>query len=141
MSAATLIGLIQDEWHIASILFGGLFLALALSLVIPSDMRLDKFSRPLLGWVRSRLPKLSSTEEEALKSGSVDWDGELFSGEPEWSKLLDAKPAHLTSEEQAFLDGPVEKLCGMLDDWKITHEDYDLPRSEERRVGKECRAR
>jgi len=127
MSAATLIGLIQDEWHIASILFGGLFLALALSLVIPSDMRLDKFSRPLLGWVRSRLPKLSSTEEEALKSGSVDWDGELFSGKPEWSKLLDAKPAHLTSEEQAFLDGPVEKLCGMLDDWKITHEDYDLP--------------
>ncbi|WP_100637834.1 acyl-CoA dehydrogenase [Marinobacter salexigens] len=127
MSVATLIGLFQDEWHIASILFGGLFLALALILVIPSEMRLDKFSRPLLGWVRSRLPKLSSTEEEALKSGSVDWDGELFSGKPEWSKLLEAKPAHLTSEEQAFLDGPVEKLCGMLDDWKITHEEYDLP--------------
>lgn len=127
MSAATLIGLIQDEWHIASILFGGLFLALALILVIPSDMRLDKFSRPLLGWVRSRLPKLSSTEEEALKSGSVDWDGELFSGKPQWSKLLDAKPAHLTSEELAFLDGPVEQLCAMLDDWKITHEHYDLP--------------
>ncbi|MFP3976879.1 acyl-CoA dehydrogenase [Marinobacter sp. KMM 10035] len=127
MSIATLVGLFQDDWHIASILFGGLFLALALILVIPSEIRLNKFSRPLLGWVRSRLPKLSSTEEEALKSGSVDWDGELFSGKPEWSKLLDAKPAHLTSEEQAFLDGPVEKLCGMLDDWKITHEEYDLP--------------
>ena len=63
MSIATLVGLFQDEWHIASILFGGLFLALALILVIPSELRLDKFSRPLLGWVRSRLPKLSSTEE------------------------------------------------------------------------------
>ncbi|PCM43976.1 acyl-CoA dehydrogenase [Marinobacter sp. ANT_B65] len=127
MSIATLAGLFQDEWHLASILFGGLFLALALILVTPSELRLDKFSRPLLGWVRNRLPKLSSTEEEALKSGSVDWDGELFSGKPQWSKLLDAEPAHLTSEEQAFLDGPVEKLCAMLDDWKITHEHYDLP--------------
>lgn len=127
MSIATIVGLFLDEWHIASILFGGLFLALALILVIPSDLRRDKFSRPLLGWVRSRLPKLSDTEEEALKSGSVDWDGELFSGKPQWSKLLDARPAHLSSEEQAFLDGPVEKLCAMLDDWKITHEHYDLP--------------
>lgn len=78
MSIATIVGLFIDEWHIASILFGGLFLALALILVIPSELRRDKFSRPLLGWVRSRLPKLSDTEEEALKSGSVDWDGELF---------------------------------------------------------------
>lgn len=127
MSLATVVGLFQDEWHLISILCGGVLLALALILVIPGDLRLDKLSRPLLGWVRSRLPKLSDTEAEALKSGSVDWDGELFSGKPKWSKLLDAKPAHLTSEEQAFLDGPVEKLCAMLDDWKITHEQYDLP--------------
>ncbi|KEF33096.1 Acyl-CoA dehydrogenase, short-chain specific [Marinobacter nitratireducens] len=127
MAAATVIGLFQDDWHILSILFGGALLALALMLVLPGDLRLEKLSRPLLGWVRSRLPKLSDTEAEALKSGSVDWDGELFSGQPEWSKLLDAQPAHLTSEEQAFIDGPVEKLCQMLDDWKITHEQYDLP--------------
>ncbi|GBO88235.1 acyl-CoA dehydrogenase [Marinobacter salsuginis] len=127
MSIATVVGLFQDEWHLISILCGGVLLALALILVIPGDLRLDKLSRPLLGWVRSRLPKLSDTEAEALKSGSVDWDGELFSGKPQWNKLLDAKPAHLTSEEQAFLDGPVEKLCAMLDDWKITHEQYDLP--------------
>ncbi|MEC7376803.1 MAG: acyl-CoA dehydrogenase [Pseudomonadota bacterium] len=127
MAIATVVGLFQDDWHLLSILFGGGLLALALILVIPGDLRLDKLSRPLLGWVRSRLPKLSDTEAEALKSGSVDWDGELFSGQPRWNKLLDAKPAHLTSEEQAFLDGPVEKLCAMLDDWKITHEHYDLP--------------
>lgn len=127
LSVATVIGLFQDHWHILSILFGGASLALALILVLPGDLRLDKLSRPLLGWVRSRLPSLSDTEAEALKSGSVDWDGELFSGDPDWQKLLDARPAHLTSEEQAFLDGPVEKLCAMLDDWKITHEQYDLP--------------
>ncbi|MBO6849938.1 MAG: acyl-CoA dehydrogenase [Marinobacter sp.] len=127
MVIATVAGFIQDDWHLLSLLFGGGLLALALLLVFPGDFRLDKLSRPLLGWVRNRLPKLSETESEALKSGSVDWDGELFSGQPQWSKLLDAKPAHLTSEEQAFLDGPVEKLCAMLDDWKITHEEYDLP--------------
>ena len=127
MVIATVVGLYQDHWHILSILCSGLLLALALLLVLPGSLRRDKLSRPLLGWVRSRLPSLSDTEAEALKSGSVDWDGELFSGKPEWNKLLDARPAHLTSEEQAFLDGPVEKLCAMLDDWKITHEQYDLP--------------
>ena len=127
MSVATLIGVAQDDWHILSFLIGGILLALALIVTLPGDLRLDNLSRPLLGWVRSRLPKLSPTEQEALNSGSVDWDGELFSGQPEWNKLLDAAPAHLTSEEQAFLDGPVEELCQMLDDWQITHEDYDLP--------------
>jgi acyl-CoA dehydrogenase len=29
-------------------------------------------------------------------------------------------------EEQAFLDGPVEELCGMLNQWEITHRDADL---------------
>jgi len=127
MSVTTLIGVANDDWHILSFLVGGILLALALLITLPGDLRLDKFSRPLLGWVRSRLPKLSPTEQEALASGSVDWDGELFSGKPEWNKLLDAAPAHLTSEEQAFLDGPVEELCQMLDDWQITHEHYDLP--------------
>ncbi len=127
LSIATVIGLFQDHWHPLSIIFGGALLALALILILPGDLRLDKLSRPLLAWVRSRLPSLSDTEAQALKSGSVDWDGELFSGNPDWKKLLEARPAHLTSEEQAFLDGPVEKLCAMLDDWKITHEQYDLP--------------
>ncbi len=127
LSIATVIGLFQDHWHPLSIIVGGALLALALILILPGDLRLDKLSRPLLAWVRSRLPSLSDTEAQALKSGSVDWDGELFSGNPDWKKLLEARPAHLTSEEQAFLDGPVEKLCAMLDDWKITHEQYDLP--------------
>ncbi len=127
LSIATLIGLFQDDFHILSILFGGSLLALSYVLLMPGPFRTDKLSRPLLGWVRGKLPTLSDTEREALNSGTVDWDGELFSGQPDWQKLLSTRPAKLSEEEQAFLDGPVEKLCAMLDDWKITHEHYDLP--------------
>src|SRR6185437_6751928 len=48
--------------------------------------------------------------------------GELFSGRPDWHQLLRQPKPVLSVEEQAFLDGPVEELCGMLDDWQITHE-------------------
>ncbi|VAW77825.1 Acyl-coenzyme A dehydrogenase FadE, partial [hydrothermal vent metagenome] len=64
---------------------------------------------------------------EALEAGSVWWDGELFSGKPHWKTLLDLAPGTLSKEEQEFLDGPVEELCQMLDDWKITHDIFDLP--------------
>ncbi len=95
--------------------------------MLPNRWRRQRISSPLLARIRSMLPKLSDTEAQALKSGSVDWDGELFSGRPRWQRLLNAKPTTLSGEERAFLDGPVDTLCGMLDDWKITHEDYDLP--------------
>jgi len=127
LAAATVVGALLDGWHMASLVAGGALLAVSLVLLRPSSLRRNLLSRPLLGWVRKRLPTLSETEAEALQSGSVDWDGELFSGQPDWSRLLDAESGVLSNEEQAFLDGPVEKLCGMLDDWKITHEDYDLP--------------
>ncbi|HET7370192.1 MAG TPA: acyl-CoA dehydrogenase [Gammaproteobacteria bacterium] len=81
----------------------------------------------LFAWFRKVLPPISQTERIALDAGNTWWDGDLFSGRPEWNKLL-ANPAPvLTAEEQAFLDGPVEELCSVLDDWKITHELNDLP--------------
>ena len=55
------------------------------------------------------------------------WDGELFTGKPDWPKLLSAKAPRLTAEEQAFLDGPCEELCRMIDDWDITHRRADMP--------------
>src|SRR5207302_9104877 len=73
------------------------------------------------------LPTMSQTEKEALDAGTVWWDGELFTGAPRWSKLLSAKPPKLSAAEAAFLDGPCEELCRMLDDWSITHERADLP--------------
>ena len=84
-------------------------------------------SRPFLGAYLKLLPKMSRTEREALEAGTVWWDGELFSGKPDWSKLAANPPARLTAEEQAFLDGPCEQLCRMLDDFDITHRRGDLP--------------
>lgn len=129
LSAATVVGMLSDGWHFASILFGALALAATLFLLIPSKLREQALSRPLLNWVRGMLPQLSETESEALKSGSVEWDGELFSGNPDWKFLHRMEQKPLSEEELAFINGPVEELCAMLDDWQMTHELYDLPES------------
>jgi acyl-CoA dehydrogenase len=91
------------------------------------DWRRQHISKPLLGWYRKVLPPMSDTEREAIDAGTVWWDAELFSGKPDWRKLRAFPKPKLTVEEQAFLDGPVEELCAMLDDWKIRHELMDLP--------------
>ena len=84
-------------------------------------------TRPFMKAYLRALPRMSQTEKEALEAGTVWWDGELFTGAPRWEKLLAAKPPQLSATEQAFLDGPCEELCRMLDDWHITHERGDLP--------------
>ena len=84
-------------------------------------------SRPFMKAYRRMLPSMSQTEREALEAGTVWWDGELFTGKPDWSKLLGAKAPQLTAEEQAFLDGPCEELCRMTDDFDITHRRGDMP--------------
>ncbi len=84
-------------------------------------------SAPLLRFFRRVSPPMSATEKEALAAGTVGWDGELFSGRPDWEKLQAQAGRPLSPEETAFLQGPVETLCGMLDDWAITHELGDLP--------------
>jgi len=73
------------------------------------------------------LPPLSQTERIALETGSVGFEGELFTGDPDWNILLNYPKPQLTAEEQAFLDGPVEELCTMVNDWEITHVHADLP--------------
>lgn len=76
--------------------------------------------------VKKQMPPISATEKEALASGTVGWDGELMSGSPNWDKLFKYEKAELTAEEQAFLDGPVEKLCKIVDNWEI-QKTNDLP--------------
>jgi acyl-CoA dehydrogenase len=73
------------------------------------------------------LPQLSDTERTALEAGTVGFEGELFSGRPDWKQAAGQPKPELTAEEQAFLDGPVEELCRMTDDWEITHVHADLP--------------
>lgn len=128
LALATVFGVILDEAHGLSILVALVLLGAAAVLMFPNRLRHDRISRPLLGWVRDQLPRLSDTEREALKSGSVDWDGELFSGLPDWQRLLDYPHGKLSDEERAFIEGPVDELCAMIDDWKITSELFDLPR-------------
>jgi len=89
-------------------------------------LRREYLSRPLYAWAKTVLPEMSATEAEAIQAGDVWWDAELFTGAPDWDAFLDIPPARLTPEEQAFLDGPTEALCAMLDDWKINWEDMDL---------------
>ena len=90
-------------------------------------LRKALITRPFMKAYLKLLPSMSQTEREALEAGTVWWDGELFTGAPKWSKLLSARAPQLSAEEQAFLDGPCEELCHMLDDWNITHERGDLP--------------
>lgn len=89
--------------------------------------RQQRVSKPLLAKVRKILPPLSNTEQDALEAGTVGWDAELFSGKPSWHKLLSLHRTELTREETDFLNGPVETLCDLLDDWKINFESRTLP--------------
>jgi acyl-CoA dehydrogenase len=91
------------------------------------SFRRDTITKPIFSWARGVLPSMSDTEREALEAGDVWWDADLFTGNPDWAKLLSNPPATLTEEEKAFLHGPVDELCAMLDDWKINWEWRDLP--------------
>jgi len=98
-------------------------------LVVPNlrEFRREKITRPALEIYRTLLPSMSDTEREALEAGNVWWDGELFSGMPDWERLTSLPAPQLSAEEQEFLDGPCEELCAMLDDWDIAHVRNDLP--------------
>ncbi|PZP39862.1 MAG: acyl-CoA dehydrogenase [Pseudomonas fluorescens] len=89
------------------------------------DVRRAVISGPAMRIAKGVLPSIGDTERIALEAGTVWWDGELFSGKPKWKRLLDFDVNTLTKEEQAFLDGPVEELCAMIDDHKI-FQDRDL---------------
>jgi acyl-CoA dehydrogenase len=103
------------------------------ALLVPSvlfglpSVRLQWLSGPLLRRIRKVLPPMSETERDAIEAGSVWWEAELFRGAPDWQQLQNYKMPVLSEAEQAFIDGPVEQLCAMLDDWDITHRRLDLP--------------
>jgi acyl-CoA dehydrogenase len=83
-------------------------------------------TRSLLGWFRGQLPAMSQTEQEAIDAGTVWWDGELFSGDPDWDRLLAVPKPRLSAEEQSFLDNEVEQLCAMVNEWETTQVWQDL---------------
>ncbi|WP_081482962.1 acyl-CoA dehydrogenase [Bordetella petrii] len=89
--------------------------------------RRRRISDPAYRWARDAMPGLSDTEREAIEAGDVWWDADLFTGDPDWNKLLAVPAATLTEAEQQFLDGPVAQLCSMLNEWDITWAHGDLP--------------
>ncbi len=103
------------------------FIIISISGLCLPPIRRKVLTRPLFNKMRAALPRISQTEREALEAGDNWWDAELFTGKPDWQKLMDLPAAKLTDEEQDFIDGPVETLCTMLDDWDITHNRRDLP--------------
>ena len=107
------------------LIFWVLIAAVAAPLLLP-DLRRQYFTKPLFSWFQKVLPPMSETERDAIDAGTVWWDGELFSGRPDWEKLLAYPKVQLTEEEQAFIDGPTEELCAMVSDWEIGQA-MDLP--------------
>jgi len=122
------LALLADGWlcHTAPTVGWIVFAVLALLLNI-RPLRRMLVTDHVLGWFRKVLPPISETERIAIDAGNTWWDADLFTGRPDWRKLLATPAAKLTDEEQAFLDGPVQEFCASLDDWHITHDLQDLP--------------
>ncbi|MFA7823701.1 acyl-CoA dehydrogenase FadE [Aeromonas dhakensis] len=98
-------------------------IAIPLNLV---DFRRNQLTKPLFKLYKSIMPEMSRTEKEAIEAGTTWWEADLFAGNPDWKKLHAIPVSTLSAEEQAFLDGPVEEVCRMVNDWEVTHERADL---------------
>ncbi len=117
----------QSSYTVLIFLWLGFLLFFLPLLFTPIRQRI--LTKPILAFYQNMMPTMSRTEREALNAGTVSWEGDLFGGRPAWKKLLALPLPQLTAEEKAFLEGPVEKLCSMIDDWDITHKRADLPPS------------
>ncbi|MDH3645080.1 MAG: acyl-CoA dehydrogenase, partial [Gammaproteobacteria bacterium] len=103
----------------------GIFVVLAIAFGIPA-VRTVVASQFVMRVMRMVLPRIGETERIALEAGTVWLDGDLFSGAPDWHRLLDFEIRTLSEKERAFLAGPVDELCAMLDEWTVTQM-RDLP--------------
>ncbi|MGF1707840.1 acyl-CoA dehydrogenase FadE [Enterovibrio baiacu] len=103
-----------------------IFVAIAIPLNVKS-FRESWLSKPALKAFRSVMPEMSQTEKEAIDAGTVWWEADLFRGAPDWNKLHDIPAPRLSAEEQAFLNGPVNEVCRMVNEYQVTHELADLP--------------
>jgi len=127
IAAALLIALAAHILPLALIaLLTIVFVVLAIPLNLPG-LRRKLVSDAVLSVFRKILPPMTATEREAIEAGTVGWDGQLFSGRPDWEKWLATPAPELSVEEQRFLDQECEELCGMVSDWETTNVYKDLP--------------
>jgi len=104
-----------------------LVIYIAFAVVINTKtLRQQYLSRHMLRLYRTIMPEMSQTEKEALDAGTTWWEADLFRGAPNWHKMHNYPAPRLTPEEQAFLDGPVEVACSMVNDHQVCHQDADL---------------
>ncbi|EKE82773.1 acyl-CoA dehydrogenase [Idiomarina xiamenensis] len=104
-----------------------LLLVLVIVVFAVTDVRRSLITRPVFRIFKKILPPLSDTEREAMQAGDVWWDGQLFSGRPDWHQLHAMTPPTFSDDEQAFIDNQLETLLAMLDDFRIVQQDRDLP--------------
>jgi acyl-CoA dehydrogenase len=115
---------VLPDWINAAL--AGLLAVAAIALHL-RPLRRRIVSDRVLAVFRKAMPPMSQTEREAIEAGTVWWDADLFSGRPDWAKLLAVPKPALTAEEQRFLDHEVEELCAMVTDWETTNVYRDLP--------------
>lgn len=113
LAVAALVGLGAPLW------VAGVVAGLAVLFLIPPVRRMLSLGIMKLMKAMNFLPVISETEREAIDGGTVWVEGELFSGKPNFKRMLGQDYADLSDEEQAFMDGPVEELCRMTNDWEI----------------------
>jgi len=127
LSAAILLLASRLSWGATPAWWGACSFAALCALVFGlPPLRRRLVTPPLMKLVGGILPRMGDTERIALEAGTVWWDGELFSGRPDWDAMLGFAPRELTDRERAFLDGPCEELCRRLDDWEVV-QTGDLP--------------
>jgi acyl-CoA dehydrogenase len=105
---------------------GWLLVAALFALCVPG-LRRATLVQPIFKVIKGILPRVSATEQAALDAGTIGFDAELFSGRPDWTKLRSVPPITLTAEEKAFLDGPTNELCRMVNDWTVRHSNKEVP--------------
>ena len=126
LAASTLVALGLAGSNLTATLVCATVLALVMLPLLITPFRQRFITAPLLKFYSRILPPLSDTEKVALEAGTVGFEGELFSGRPQWDLLLSQPKPVLSAEEQAFIDGPVEEVCKMTNDWETTHVRADL---------------
>jgi len=101
-------------------------LAVVVAVLVLPPLRRALITRHIFALFKRILPQMSDTEREALEAGTVWWEGDLFRGSPDWKKLLAYPTPRLTAEERSFLDIETTEACRMVNDWQVSHEQYDL---------------
>lgn len=126
VGSAVTIGLLFGFGYISAFYWVLLVPALAIIVIfnLPA-LRISLVSKPVYALLKKAMPKMSTTEKEAIEAGTTWWEKDLFSGRPDWSKFSDITLPILTEKEQSFIDVEVSELCELLDEYQI-HQDKDL---------------